>query len=613
MKNNITLVVLAALLSLATNQAHASLKSGTFTYFDRYGLPPSPEPNDPKAIQFQAFSKKVQKGGILRIPYNQPIDLVFPAYHKHGLQVQSAPYTENLVYESLMRTTPSGEDRTLIPALAKSVTIDAETLTYVIHLQEGVKFSDGREFNAQSVVDSWNFNLTEIKGPGLESLYKGIFGNVVLKVLSPLELEVQFPEIPKAKQGDAIYNFLSTSIALPSSPRQDTEIPVDTVGTGAYMVTKATRGQVVLARRFDYWDKNSSLYNFDRVEISVFMDKAVGRQAFMAHILDLHQEKDIVAEPLLDSELGRAFYERVEVQLPLDKINTSLLHLNMSRPHLKDVRVRKALLLAFDQEGINHTLNAGRVPALLYPGQVSRFNPKGPATSPERLSLLADDPGSEQSMDKFGMGSIGEFHGHRDRLREAAKLLREAGYENKDGVLVKDGQPLELSVLILSQSQYLRSMGVFAQNLRLLGIQLNYLRMNDVSALLVELHRNNYDLMTQAIGIPRDFTALRALVLHSRLASDNGPQFYPKGTGLNLSNINSPALDNILAEMQTTEPSEPRYNILVEAMLRILSAQVPFIPMGDETTDVYYKAKGLCLPPVLSEFPVDTAYYGECP
>ncbi len=55
--------------------------------------------------------------------------------------------------ETLARYNEKGE---VIPWLAKEINVDKQNLKIVVKLQEGVKFSDGADFNAKTVVDVWD-------------------------------------------------------------------------------------------------------------------------------------------------------------------------------------------------------------------------------------------------------------------------------------------------------------------------------------------------------------------------------------------------------------------------------------------------------------------------
>ena len=63
---------------------------------------------------------------------------------------------------SLFRSEKTAE---IVPSLAESFSVDPETqLTWTFKLRQGVKFHDGSDFNADSVI--WNFDkLTNKESP----------------------------------------------------------------------------------------------------------------------------------------------------------------------------------------------------------------------------------------------------------------------------------------------------------------------------------------------------------------------------------------------------------------------------------------------------------------
>src|SRR5699024_6267505 len=48
------------------------------------------------------------------------------------------------------------ENQQIVGQLAKDWEISDDSLTYTFHLNEGIKFHDGTDFNAQAVVDNYN-------------------------------------------------------------------------------------------------------------------------------------------------------------------------------------------------------------------------------------------------------------------------------------------------------------------------------------------------------------------------------------------------------------------------------------------------------------------------
>ncbi|HEU4677381.1 MAG TPA: peptide ABC transporter substrate-binding protein [Candidatus Paceibacterota bacterium] len=86
-----------------------------------------------------------------------------------------------LVYDGLMRL---GEDGTLVPNIAKSVTVSDDGLTYNVVLRDDVKFHDGQPLTAKDVA----FTVGRIEDPLLSSPLRANFDGVSVEVLGDYEL-----------------------------------------------------------------------------------------------------------------------------------------------------------------------------------------------------------------------------------------------------------------------------------------------------------------------------------------------------------------------------------------------------------------------------------------
>jgi peptide/nickel transport system substrate-binding protein len=75
------------------------------------------------------------------------------------------------VFEGLTRFAPDGST---IPALAESWEISEDGLVYTFHLQAGVKFHDGTDFNAEDV----KFSLERINAEGSLNAQKQLYADI---------------------------------------------------------------------------------------------------------------------------------------------------------------------------------------------------------------------------------------------------------------------------------------------------------------------------------------------------------------------------------------------------------------------------------------------------
>ena len=192
--------------------------------------------------------------------------------------------------------------------------------------------------------------------------------------------------------------------------------------------------------------------NFDQVRSEFFRDDTVGREAFKADQLDWFNErsgkqwstaydfpavaeKRVLKEKFTNSSSGRmqgyAF--------------------NLRRPLFTDIRVRRAFNLAYDWETSDRLLSNGD-----YHRDNSYFDgiPEFMATGlPEGAELqileaLRDKVPAELFTTPYKNPVGGNEEAARSNLREAARLLKEAGFENRDRKLVDPtGKPVSVEFL----------------------------------------------------------------------------------------------------------------------------------------------------------------------
>src|SRR6266446_3158774 len=97
------------------------------------------------------WAEQPRYGGTLRIA--SPGDPAFFNANQGPAQGAPAAWLVHNMYNSLLNLTPPPELK-IVPDLAKSWEVLDGGKTYVFHLEEGVKFYDGTDFDAQ--VAKWN-------------------------------------------------------------------------------------------------------------------------------------------------------------------------------------------------------------------------------------------------------------------------------------------------------------------------------------------------------------------------------------------------------------------------------------------------------------------------
>ena len=274
------------------------------------------------------------------------------------------------------------------------------------------------------------------------------------------------------------------------------EIPL---GSGPYRLKEFVAGRsVVLERVKDYWAKDLPVAvgqdNFDELRFEFFRDDTVGREAFKGDQLDWFAErsgkqwstaydfpavteKRVIKEKFPDSSSGKmqgyAF--------------------NLRRPLFADVRVRRAFNYAYDWEESDRLLSNGEyhrdssyfdgIPELMAAGL-----PEGQEL--QILETVRDKVPAELFTTPYKNPVGGNEEASRGNLREAARLLKEAGFENRDRKLVgPDGQPVSVEFLTQDPADE-RSILFYKPSLERLGITVN---IRSVDSVQYENRLRNFD------------------------------------------------------------------------------------------------------------------------
>lgn len=164
------------------------------------------------------------------------------------------------IYEGLLKY---NKDSTKVePSLAKSWDVSPDGLTYTFHLQEGVKFQDGTDFNADAV----KFNIDRQLAPQVtkdmayaEFVY-GSVKDVQVVDKNTVKINLKAPSTP----------FLSNLAMVMSAPMVSPKALKDNnnnvnqapVGTGPYKFVKWSKDEnIVLVRNDQYWGTKALTQN----------------------------------------------------------------------------------------------------------------------------------------------------------------------------------------------------------------------------------------------------------------------------------------------------------------------------------------------------------------
>ncbi|HEY1106882.1 MAG TPA: ABC transporter substrate-binding protein, partial [Agromyces sp.] len=244
------------------------------------------------------------------------------------------------VCESLLRLNP---DYTLSPGLAESYEQTSD-LTWVYKIREGVTFHDGSPLTAADVVASMNRHLDPAVGSSWYSVYQNVAS---IEQTGDMEVTVT-TTIPDSQFNQGLGGSAGVVESAKTLAEKGTDYGNSTGlvnCTGPFELTEWKSGEsVTLTRYDDYWD-DSLKAKSGEVKI-VFMNDANARtNALKSGDVDGGYMIPVDAiDQLRNSGSG-------DVYFGLTSAVSSLIISNLDGP-LGDQRVRQALLMALDRQGI---------------------------------------------------------------------------------------------------------------------------------------------------------------------------------------------------------------------------------------------------------------------
>jgi microcin C transport system substrate-binding protein len=403
------------------------------------------------------------------------------------------------IFDSLM--TPSYDEADSEYGLvAESVEIPKERTWVRFNLRKEARFHDGSPMLPEDVI--WTFETLKEHG---DPHYRIYYGDV-LKAEKIGERSVRFTfrsgdnrELPLivgqlpvlSKKYWEGRDFEKTTLEAP-------------MGSGAYKVETVNPGRDISFRRVpDYWGKdlpvNRGRNNFDLVRFDYYRDRQIALEAFKAGQYDIREEFTAKnwATGYDSPALRDGLFKKDDIPNKMPQGMQAFVF-NIRRPLFQDSRVREAFDYLFDFEWANKNLFYGA-----YKRTDSYFpNTDLAATGlppPDELKIL-DQYRSELPDAVFtkpyeppktdGSGNI------RDNLRQALRLLKEAGWSVKGEKLVNDktGEPFVFEFIDF-EADFDRILLPYKQNLARAGITMN-LRTIDLAQYQNRLNKFDFDMTT---------------------------------------------------------------------------------------------------------------------
>lgn len=322
----VVLCLIASLLLLSTACSSSNSPAKT---------PESPdEPAQTAGNETAAPAVDEKQGGILRIAYNDKINCI-------GYPAGAATYYESQVMDPVLETLGRyGESGFLVPYLAESFIIDADSLTVTINLRKDVKFHDGTICDAEAV----KWNLEEFKASGRSE----INDVAEIEVVDPLKLVLHLSKWNNAIADAAL--FTAGRIISPTyfkANGRDAAI-ANPVGTGPFKFVRWEHGDRIVYEKNEDYRVEGQPY-LDGIEIISMPDSEAVVSAMRAGKIDVIATVDRTVSEAMEAD-GRS---------PISRPLTSGTVMNGLMPTSNDpslpfydIRVRKAIAHAIDREAI---------------------------------------------------------------------------------------------------------------------------------------------------------------------------------------------------------------------------------------------------------------------
>ncbi len=539
---------------------------------------------------FDYVNPQAPKGGKVVFPSYGSFDNFNPFIFKGTAAAEAAALTLDTLGFS-----PADDPSVVYPLIAKKFEQPTDKTYIGFILDERAKFSNGTPVSADDVIFSFKI-LTEKGAP----IYRVYYGDVdYVKKINNHHVRFYFKKGSNNKELPLILSQLSV-FSKKDWEGKDFSKPSLTpyVGSGPYILDRFQPGKyVVFKRNPDYWAKDipsrRGFYNFDIVDYEYYQDTTVTLQALFSGNIDLRQE--YIAKIWATGYDNRQVKSGQIIKAEFPHNKTAVLQMfmfNLRKDIFKDRRVRKAIGLAFDFDWANDKLFYNQYRRLTSYFTNSGMEASGLPTGKE-LHILKK---YRSQLDDEIFTQPPEIPSHqtpvqtRKNLREAVRLLREAGYTFKDGKMVniETGVPLSFEIIDNSANgkSFTRVMLPFIHNLKKIGIDATF------RTIEVNIYKNRLDNF--------DFDVAIMAFAMSQMPGNEQKEMWGSASSMvngsyNIAGVANPVADELINGFVTAQ-NKNDYEAYVRAFDRLMLYENYIIPQWYSPTDKAVYANKFELP-----------------
>ena len=432
--------------------------------------------------------------------------------------------------------------------LAEAVSYPSDFSHAIYRLRGEARWHDGAPVTPEDVV--YSFDVFKKNWPGLAAYYRHV---VTAEQTGERDIAFRFDQ-PGNRELPQIIGQLTV---LPkhwwegtdqSGKKRDvTETILEPpLGSGPYRIKDFAPGRTIVYERVkDYWGRglnvNVGRDNFDELRFDYYRDFTAELVAFTADQFDWRTESRAK-----DWATGYNFPAVRDKRVVLEEFPVRSVGImqafvvNIRRDRFKDPRVRRALNYAFDFEEMNKQIfysQYDRINSYFYGTELACSGlPQG--LELDILKSIRDPLPSEVFTTAYTNPVGGNPEAVRANLREAMRLLKEAGYEVRDRVQVHaaTGEPLTVEMLV-EEPSYERVMLFYQPSLERLGVRAT-VRTVDPSQFENRLRQWDYDMIMS--------TWTESLSPGNEQRGRWGSQAADQPGSQNLVGIKNPAIDTLI-------------------------------------------------------------------
>lgn len=463
-------------------------------------------------------------------------------------------YAQEMLYDTLVEITDTG----YAPALAESWTISEDGQTYTFKIRPNVKFSDGEVLDAHAIKANFDAIFeNKSRHTWLESM--SLIDNYEATDDLTFVIHLTKPYYPLLTELGVTRPFAMISPkAMKNGSTKDGV--TEYIGSGPYKLKE------VVTDKYAIFESNE-LYWGEKPKVKTILVKVIPDNQTRILALEKGEVDLIFGKNMVDADAIRKFKDQKGFKVALSEpMSTREIVLNTTKAHLSDKLVRQALQHATNKEAISEGVFYG-----------------------------IEKPADTLYASTVPYANVG-LKPYEYNVETAKSMLTSAGYVlGADGILTKEGTPLELNLLYNSDSVTEKAISEFLQaEYKKLGLIL-HIKGEEEQSYRDNMKSGNFDMVFNiSWGLPYD--------PQSSLSGMRKPVYgdYAAQQGLADKAEIDEAITKILTSTNETERQD-----LYKFVLTRLHEDAVYIPLTYENNKAIYnnRVEGLHFTPTLYEVP----------